>query len=312
VQKIFLLFLLVLGMVGIGMAKGTPANTPIANQAHIAYAVGGIDNNLSSNTDTFVVDRIVDIHTAWEDSASVKVSAGDHGRVLTFRVTNEGNGEDNLTLAHDHNTSSDFAAAPWHLFVDTNHNGTFDPGTDTAVSGALSLAADANVTIFFVGDIPDNNTTVPGAKAYEILRAASESNATAGADNPEAVDVVVRQGEDAATGIYEVLDYWLESNKTAALHSGDGQAHTGTRITYTIALRIGGNAAGKTIGQVVLTDAVPPHTRYVPHTLRLNGASKTDAADGDNGQCDGTTVRVDVGTISGTTTQKITFDVEIQ
>ena len=311
-HKIFHLFLLVLSMVGIGMAKGTPANTPIANQAQIAYVVGGIDSNLSSNTDTFVVDRIVDVHVDWQDSAPVQVSAGDSDRVLTFRVTNEGNGDDNLTLTYEHNTTSDFTPQNVHIFQDTNGNGHYDPGIDTPVTTLPNLGADANVTLFLVGAIPDDNTTAPGKSAHEILHAASESHATAGADNPSAVDVVVRKGTDADQGTWIVRDYWLTAEKSATVHSDDNTTHTGTRVTYTITYYIDGNAAGKTIQHVVLTDAIPPNTRYVAGSLTQDGAPRTDAADGDSGQCDGSTVQVHAGTLSGATHHQITFDVEIK
>jgi len=310
-HSFFRWILLLLSLAVVLAAKGTLAGTGIDNSAQIAFAVGGVDHNITSNTDTFVVDRVVDVHTSWQDSAPVKVSAGDHGRVLTFVVSNEGNSDDKLTLSHDHNSSSDFAPENLQIFLDTNHNGIFDPGTDTVVSD-LSLPADGNATIFFVSTIPDDNTTQPGTKAWEILRAASESNATSGADDPSAVDTVVRQGEDNATGVYEVLDYWLESNKTARIHSADGKTHTGTRVSYTITVGIGGDAAGKTIGQVVITDAIPAGTRYVAGSLRLEGHPLSDRIDGDAGQCDGTTVRVDVGTLSGTASKQVTFDVDIQ
>jgi len=109
-----------------------------------------------------------------------------------------------------------------------------------------------------------------------------------------------------------VLDYWLESNKTTRIHSHDGRLHTGTHVSYTITVSIGGDAAGKTITQVVITDAVPAGTRYVAGSLRLEGHSLSDRIDGDAGQCDGTTVRVDVGTLSGTASKKVAFDVYIQ
>ena len=302
---------LVLSGAGWLLAQGTAAGTAVNNTAQIAYTVGNVDGNISSNTSTFVVERVVDVQTAWQDAASVKVAAGDQGRVLTFLVSNEGNGDDNLTLSYEHNTSSDFVPTGMILYEDTNGNGHYDPGVDANVTG-LSLAADANATIFLVGAIPDDNSTAPGNASREILRATTESNATAGADHPDAVDVVIRTGEDNATGIYEIRDYWLESHKTATVHSDDNATHTGSRVTYTIEFYIGGHAAGKTIKQIVLSDTIPSNTSYVPGSLALDGTVQTDAADGDHGQCDGMTVRVHAGDISGATHHTVTFDVEVR
>ncbi len=292
-------------------ARGTHSGTAIANQAQIAYAVGGIPSSLSSNTDTFVVDRVVDVQVNWQDTAPVRVAAGDSDRVLTFRVTNEGNGDDNLTLSYDHNASSDFVPTGVRIVRDTNGNGRYDPGVDTNVS-QLTLGADANATFFLVGDIPDDNTTTAGKQSHDRLHATSESNATAGADHPGAVDVVVRKGTDVDTGTWVVRKYWLEVEKSATVHSDDNATHTGTRVTYTITYYIGGQAAGQSITHLVLTDPIPPNTRYVAGSFTQDGAPRTDAVDGDNADCNGTQVRLNAGTISGATRHRMQFDVRVR
>jgi uncharacterized repeat protein (TIGR01451 family) len=43
---------------------------------------------------------------------------------------------------------------------------------------------------------------------------------------------------------------------------------------------------------VVVTDTIPPHTGYVPQSVMLNGAAKTDQTDGDEVECDGIIIRV--------------------
>jgi len=309
-QKISVLLVLLLSLTGWIVAKGTIANTPIANQADVAYAVGGIDHNLSSNTDTFIVDQVVDVQVNWQDTAPVKVAEGDHGRVLTFRVTNEGNGDDNLALGYEHNTSSDFTPTDIGIFRDTNGNGHYDPGVDLNVS-RVTLGADENVTLFIVGTIPDDNTTAPGKHAYERLHATSESNATVGADRPHALDVVLRKPHDVDQGVWVVRDYWLATEKKATVHSHDSTPHTDTRVTYTITVWIGGNTTGHSITQIHIHDVIPTGTQYLPGTLHLDGTVLTDPVDGDAGQCDGTAVDVTVGTITGTVHKTATFDVEI-
>jgi len=310
-QKISVLLVLLLSLISWVVAKGTVAYTPIANQADVAYEVGGIDHNLSSNTDTFIVDQVVDVQVNWQDTAPVKVAEGDHGRVLTFRVTNEGNGDDNLTLGYEHNTSSDFTPTDIGIFRDTNGNGHYDPGVDLNVS-RVTLGVDENVTLFIVGAIPDDNTTAPNKSAHEFLHATSESNATAGADRPHALDIVLRKPHDVDQGVWVVRDYWLRSEKNATVHSDDNATHTGTRVTYAIGVWIGGNAAGHSITQIHLHDAIPTGTQYLPGTLHLDGVALTDPADGDVGQCDGTVVDVAVGTITGTVRKTVTFDVVIK
>lgn len=300
-----------LGMVAGIAAKGTPVGTDINNTAQIAYAVGGIDYDLNSTTDRFVVDRVVDIHVAWEDSAPVEVYGGDTERVLTFVLANQGNGDENITLAYEHNTSSDFTPQGVWIYRDEDNNSIFDPTVDTNLTRVV-LGADRNVTLFLVGTIPDDNTTAPGNRSHEILRADTERNATAGTDRPDQVDTVVRTGKDQDTGSWLIRDYWLVAEKNATVHTDDNATHTGSRITYTIDTHIGGKAAGRHIDGVVVSDVIPAGTRYLPGSLRLDATALTDKADGDAGEANATVVTVRVGTLSGTTHRTMQFDVEVE
>jgi uncharacterized repeat protein (TIGR01451 family) len=294
-------------------AKGTPVGTSITNVAEIAFAVGGVDGNLTSSRDEFVVDRIVDIHIDCQDSAPVEVAAGDTNRVLTFCVSNLGNGGEHITLLHEHNASSDFLPTDVRIFLDDG-DGIYVPGVDTNVTDLTALGADTNVTVFLVGDIPDDNTTAPGKQSFEAIRATSDANATTGPDRQHAVDIVVRKKEDVDRGVWVVRDYWLATDKNATVHSEDNATHTGTRITYTIEAYIDGNTTGHTIGGVTVRDTVPAGTRYVSGSLRLDDAVLTDAIDADAGAYDANATRIEVhmGTLSGATHKKVHFDVEVK
>ncbi len=310
IMQIFWRIIFVLLSLAVSLyARGTLAGTSVVNQAQIKFVVGDVENNITSNTDEFVIDQVIDVDVSWQDSAPVEVGAGEEGHVLTFRLTNLGNGDDNITLSYEHNTSSDFNTTSATIYQDTNGNGIYDPSTDTAISHT-NLSADANVTLFIVADIPtDANMS---ERSYDGIIATSDTNATAGADDQAAVDVVVRKGRDTDEGIYEVRDYWLASRKSVTVHSDDNQTHTGTRLTYTIDLSIGGNNAGKSIAEVKLTDTIPAGTRYIPGSLSLDGTLLTDAADSDAGSCDGNTTQVTVGTISGDNHHRVSFDVEVR
>ena len=292
-------------------AKGTLAGTAIENSAQIHYSVGGIDQNLTSNTDSFVVDKIVDLDLSWQDGAAVEVSAGEQSRVLTFLLSNLGNGEDRFHLSYEHNnTDSQFVplSTP-SIYQDSNGNGIFDPGTDMLVSD-LNLTADANVTLFIVSDIPPD--AAAGKHSHDGILAVSQSLPAAGADRQTEVDTVVRTQQDRDQGIYQIFDYWLETHKSAVVHSDDNQTHTGTHITYTITAMIGGNAAGKTITAIQVHDLIPSGTVYLPGTMRLDGASLTDAADGDAGTFVSNRIDIHVGTLSGATPRRVQFDVQVQ
>jgi len=310
VRQLVWVMAVLFGLAAGAAAKGTPAGTDIANSAQIDYVVGGIDGNITSNEDTFVVDRIVDIKIDWEDSAPVEVSAGDQDRVLTFRLTNQGNSDENITLEYEHNTSSDLLPENVHIVQDTNGNGLYD-AEDTNLT-RVELGADVNVTLFLVGDIPDDNTTTPGAQSYETLHADTERNATSGADQADRVDTVVRTGEDQDTGSWVIREYWLVVEKNATVHSEDNATHTGSRVTYTIDAFIDGKADGEQIDAVTIVDLIPEGTRYLPGSLRLDDSVLTDDADGDAGEANATQVSVRMGTLSGTTHRTMQFDVEVE
>ena len=152
-------------------AKGTKAGYLINNSAKIEYNLNGILLKINSNIDSFIVDRVIDINIAWQDSSAIKVSAGDKTRVLTFLLANEGNSEDNITLNTLHDNNSTFKAQNVKLFLDSNSNGIFDKGSDLEISN-LKIREDENITLFIVSDIPSDNVT-PGSESKEELIATS-------------------------------------------------------------------------------------------------------------------------------------------
>ncbi|HIP61166.1 MAG TPA: hypothetical protein EYG98_01260, partial [Sulfurovum sp.] len=183
-------------------ARGVLAGTAVQNQADMLYIVGGIEYNLTTNMDTFLVDQIVDLEISWQDAAPVEVSSGETDRVLTFLLTNLGNGNDNFILDYEHNTSNSFSPPPSsvRIYQDSDGNGIFDIATDVLVTD-INLSADANVTLFIVSDIPDANYTSSDL-SHDGIKAESTSSASVGADNQDGVDVVVRNAIDVAVGVY--------------------------------------------------------------------------------------------------------------
>jgi len=311
---IFVFSLLVLWSSAEG--AGTAAGTAVSNSVTIRFQIAGsaATQTIESNTDTFVVDRVADVRIDWMDTAPVEAGPGESDRVLRFLVSNLGNGDDNVSLSYEHNTTDSFSPPPQNvrLYRDSDGDGVFDPSSDSQVS-LLPLAEDANATVFIVADIPSN----PDSNlSRDGIRVASSWTATAGPEDPQAVDVVVRRGEDLAEGIYRLRDYHLESYKSATIHSSDGQVHTGTRITYTIGVTLKGGAGA--IHNVIVSDTIPTGTEYLPGTLTLDGTALSDAADGDAGSYDSAQrlIRVDLGTLSqsapGETSREIAFEVKVQ
>ncbi len=93
--------------------------------------------------------------------------------------------------------------------------------------------------------------------------------------------------------------------------SPEGRALPGTTLTYTVVVtNVGfGEARG-----VVMTGRVPAHTTFVPGSITFDGSGRTDEADGDNADFDGTgagAIAVRVGTMAPGAAVTVAFRVTI-
>lgn len=331
-------------------AEGTDAGTDIANRATVNYSVGGaaqtqINSSPTGNStpgvaggaDTvFEVDRKI-LHTVAESGGAATITTPGASNVLaTFTVTNTGNGAQgyqltatNLTggalFGQTDNTDVTVVGA----FHDTNGNGAYEAGADTPYIN--TLAEDGTATVLVVANVPV--TTSNGQYANVQLAAAAAVAGTLGAtletpsgsDDPAVVDVVFADaGATPRNGIHEAADqYAIQSAALTVTKlsqavndpingNSNAMAIPGATIRYTITVA---NASTTTAADaVVLTDVVNAITPYVPGSMTLNGAARTDSnADADGASYDaGTrTISVNVGTIATSGSATVTFDVTI-
>ena len=113
------------------MALGTPPGTILSNQAVVHYIVEGDSYTRNSNVTMIRMDEVVDVSVVWQDTAPVIVNAGDTNRILTFRMTNTGNGIETLRLSVDNTTGTDaYDPSFVNMYLDTNGNGLYDAGLD--------------------------------------------------------------------------------------------------------------------------------------------------------------------------------------
>src|SRR5436305_6355573 len=140
-------------------AAGTAAGTTISNVATATYDLpGGGSASIQSNVVSLKVDELIDVTVAWRDPSDVIGGAGAIGQVLSFTVTNGGNGNETYTLGTIANLGGDdFDPAITAIVLDTNGNGAYDPGVDTVyVAGSNDplLAPDQSATIFVLSTLP--------------------------------------------------------------------------------------------------------------------------------------------------------------
>ena len=138
-------------------AEGVSAGTLIENTATATYDGGDGPQTVDSNTVVVRVDELLDVTATSLDSGPIGAVPGE--AVLTFEVTNQGNGPEAFELIADPAVAgNDFDVTVVNIAVDTNGNGTYDPGVDeilTAPQTTQLLAADETLTVFVIVSVPD-------------------------------------------------------------------------------------------------------------------------------------------------------------
>ncbi|MEZ4397868.1 MAG: hypothetical protein R3C71_13255 [Candidatus Krumholzibacteriia bacterium] len=304
-------------------AAGTPAGVQISNQATASYRVGASNFAVNSNTTLTQVAEILDLELTWQDAGDVPVMPGDTDRLLTFRLSNTGNGQDSYALSADGALAGDdFDPSSLTVYLDLNGNGLFEPGTDPVyVPGSNDplLAADGSLLVFLAGAIPagvlEGDRALAALDASSLTGTGSPGDVLAGAGEGGADAVVGSAGGTAVDqGAYVVVTVVLSIVKGAVISDpyGGSEPIPGAVITYTLTVTATGSG---TALDVVISDPVPLHTAYHGGTLALDGGFLTDAADADAGDVGGSTpgaVTVQLGNLpAGAPAHVITFDVGI-
>jgi len=277
-------------------ALGTDYGVTVNNTATLSFKVAGVaQNNKESNTDTFKVDRKVDLTVATSDTENMvvvpKINVGDGNdkKPLTFTVTNKSNGTQDYILS-----ASNLASG-----VDTKDNGEVDSvdyGADLKIcvdntcsagniSGTnISFNEDETKTYYVFADIPD--TAVDGERASIALTATAVNDGTttvmtddsSSADDQAEVDVVfaeadgdasgdaAKDGKHSALSAYEVATATITVAKDSCVVSDGVSVDTkakripGATIRYTIDVFNNGSAD---TSDSILTDTLQGDLTYV-------------------------------------------------
>jgi len=302
------------------LAEGTPAGTNIVNQATVSFAVRSDSFTLNSNVTTTRVDEVIDVGIVWQDSTPVTVTPGDTDQVVTFRVTNSGNGTETYSLAADSSVGGgQYNPLFVGLYLDRNGNSVYDAGIDPEYVSGPVLPADGSITVFVLNDIPIGLSD--GDRGNCRLSATS----TTGSGSPGSVFSTVGDGgtdavagtsggsaDDTGTYLISALAVTVDKSVTITDPFGGTLPVTGAVLTYTLAVTVTGSGTAE---DVIITDAIPANTSYRPGTLTLNSLPLTDTDDSDAGDVGVSTpgfVTVVIGDLNeGSPEQTIMFDVII-
>ena len=308
------------------LATGTAAGSTITNTVSVNYQVGGLSQTATGASNTFTVDRKINLTVAELGTSTTQVSPGQTSAVMTFTVTNTSNATLDFALAvaqqsggaGAHANTDTFDVSNVKIYVDTNNDGIFNAG-DTLVTFLDELAADSSKTVFVVADVPLSLTT--GAVAAVTLTATGHEAGVVGSQgigltetttaNTAGMDTVFADGAgstDAARNAdfsakddYTVLAAALTVSKLSTIISDPlngtsfPKAIPGATIEYCIVVS---NAAGSaTATSVAISDPLPTTVTYSSaYGIFINGSVTTGVCNAD-GSAGGA---FSSGTVSGT------------
>ena len=311
-------------------AAGTPANTPISNAATLTYSLGGQPAApITVVAPTFYVAEVINVVLVWQDATPLAVNSPDTGRVLTFVLTNTGNGLEAFGLVRNNLIAGDqfdpLSTPSGALYLESGLQAGFQttgPNADLLYVAGLNdpvLAADASRVVYVVSDIP--TALAQGALGNLRLSANSTTPGVAGAQPGTAlaglgqggVDAVVggSRAQSSAIGGYIVSGVSLSLLKTVALVRdplGGSLVMPGSLLTYQVVLTLTGTGVAQNLS---FTDPMPANTTYVPASITVDGAARSDALDADNAGFAAGAVGVVFGNTPAPATRTVEFKVTV-
>ena len=205
-------------------AQATIAGTDISNSATVDYKIGTVDQDqLTSNTLTFEVDRKVDLIVTKTGDASVSPNAQDE--VLTFTVQNKTNDTIDIQLSTEDGGGT-FAATNVQVWVEDGTTLGFQSGEDDQVSVLDALIPDQTETVYIVADIP-NTATDTQTDIFWLSAQARTNDAAAGTVGAAFLETADVDDPAVIDNVFADLDGPAAEGAQDGQHSDDG--------TYTVA-----------------------------------------------------------------------------
>ena len=196
---------------------GTEAGTDISNTATLSYSAGGVSQpDVTSNTDTFKVDKKIDMVLVTTDTDQIEVTPGQQDSITNYEFKNESNTNERFkfevaNLANDEeadyndNKDNDDVNNLEIQCTYTDADGNSQT-TDWASSFVIKIKEDTNATCKVRADIKtaDNGGDDKDIMNVELKATAYKSDTeaeteTTDADTQDGVDVVFADGVSGDT-----------------------------------------------------------------------------------------------------------------
>lgn len=280
-------------------AAGVTAGASIQNTVTVGYRVGGTQQTAVQASDTFVVDRKVNVTISEVGNTTTSVSPGQVQAVTTFDVTNLSNAVVDLALtvaqqtggAGAHSNTDTFNVTNVKIYRDNGATtGVYD-STDTEITYLDEVSADATARVFVVASVPlQTGSPVRNLSSGDVAAVTLTANAhasgtanTLGAKlvastgaNTSSVETVLADAAGATDGQYDgafsakddytVLAASLSVVKISSVISDPVNGTTnpklipGAIVQYCIAVS---NSAGATAQDIAITDVLPAEVAYL-------------------------------------------------
>ncbi|MBF2063678.1 MAG: DUF11 domain-containing protein [Calothrix sp. C42_A2020_038] len=185
--------------------------------------------------------------------------------------------------------------------------------------GNFTIPAGGSVSITFTANIA--NGTAPGTYNNSVTASAKYVNSSAGVTTlpSNIVSVASTYNGNLATNTQEdvtiVLASPLSADKSVALVEDVDKSGGNTPLTNQVptpgdileySIIVNNNSNSATVNHVILTDAIPANTTYVPNSLQIsagiNSGTKTDNSNDDQAEFNGSSVVFRLGTGANATT----------
>ena len=323
------------GVDGAAQFTGTSAGDLISNTASASYSVnGGAPLTESSNTVDFNVDERIQVDVSVV-TTPVSVENNESDAILSFLVTNLGNGNENFTLSIDAviDEVTDRGLAPGTDFDPTTVRMYPDGGNGiceaadlggTEITGAddIALVEGGEILICVAGNIPNTvadadegdvelaaTSTTPGASAA----AAGDSLSGVGDGSTDAV-VVQANGTGSDIGTYLVTGVEVAIVKSIfnvddqfGADDANDELIPGAIVTYELAITVTGTqtADNLTVVDDILVPDVTAGTgvggiQYVASSLSVGPNSGSLTGLSDDGTASDVTIQTE--TVNGSVT----------
>ncbi|WP_221791943.1 DUF11 domain-containing protein [Aquisediminimonas sediminicola] len=299
------------------VAAGVSAGTQIQSTATATYTAGSMSGSVQSNTVTVKVDELLDVAVTGLSGASTTI--GSNPVILTYAVTNTGNGFEAFNINVDPAVAGNqFDAVVQTIAIDTNGNNAYDSGVDQVLTNNTAtpaIAPDGVLRIFVVVGLPatahDLETSSVRLTAEAVTGSGSPGTTFTG-QGANGSDAVVGASGAQAFGsndlVASLATVTLTKSASIVDPFGGAQPVPGAIVTYIITASVAGTGQAEGLD---IADVIPTGTTYQNSTLKLDGASLSDAADGDAGDASASGINVSLGNITGGSDKTVKFDVKI-